>query len=99
MTGPGNTNGEAGPIASVDESQTIDRVQIKVNGITLDVLETVVVREVLELAKDAGAIAGSVDEYVIERVTVEGEVGPEATITVTHLEEFMAVPIGKTEVA
>lgn len=56
-------------------------------------------REVLELAKDAGAIAGSVDEYVIERVTAEGEIGPEKTITATELEEFMAVPIGKTEVA
>ena len=99
MTGPGNTNGEAGPIARVDDSQKIDRVQIKVNGITLDVPKTVTVREVLELAKDAGAIVGSVDQYVIERVTVEGEIGLEKTIAVTELEEFMAVPIGKTEVA
>lgn len=99
MTGPGNTNGEAGPIARVDETQKVDRVQIKVNGITLDVPKTVTVREVLELAKGAGAIAGSVDEYVIERVAAEGEIGPEETITVIELEEFMAVPIGKTEVA
>ena len=99
MTGPGNSNGETGPIAHVDESQKTDRVSIKVNGITLDVSKTVAVREVLELAKDAGAIAGGVDEYVIERVTAEGEIGPQATITVTELEEFMAVPIGKTEVA
>ena len=99
MTGPGNTNGETGPIAHVDEPQKTDRVSIKVNGIALDVPKTVAVREILELAKDAGAIAGSVDEYVIERVTAEGEIGPQATITVTELEEFMAVPIGKTEVA
>jgi hypothetical protein len=99
MTGPGNTNGEAEPIARVDESQKVDRVRIKVNGITLDVARTVGVREVLEAAKGTGAIVGNVDEYVIERVTVEGEIGPEATITVTELEEFMAVPIGKTEAA
>ena len=99
MTGPGSTNGDAGPIARVDDSQKVDRVKIKVNGITLDVPKTLAVREVLELAKDAGAIAGSVDEYVIERVTVEGEIGPEDSITVTEMEEFMAVPIGKTEVA
>jgi len=99
MTGPGNTNGETGPTARVDEPQKTDRVSIKVNGITLEVPKTVAVREVLELAKDAGALAGSVDEYVIERVTAEGEIGPEATITVTEAEEFMAVPIGKTEVA
>ena len=99
MTGPGDTNGEVGPIGRVDEPQTADRVRIKVNGLTIRVATTLTVREVLEAAKTAGAIEGSVDEYVIERVTAEGEIGPQETITVTDLEEFMAVPIGKTEVA
>ena len=99
MTGPEDTNGETRPIPLVDESRKGDRVRIKVNGVMLDVGRTVAVREVLEAAKRSGAIAGSIDEYVIERVTVEGEIGPEVTITVTELEEFMAVPIGKTEVA
>ena len=58
-----------------------------------------VVRDVLEAAKGAGAIAGRVDEYVIERVTAEGGIGPEVTITISDFEEFMAVPIGRTEVA
>ena len=99
MTGPGDTNDEAKPIVRVEDTQQDALVRIKVNGIELDVRREVVVREVLEAAKGRGAIAGSVEEYVMERVTVEGEIGPGETITVIDLEEFMAVPIGKTEVA
>ena len=99
MTDSGNTNGEAGPVPPIDDLQEVRRVQIKVNGVTIEVTTTVLVREVLQAAKDAGAIAGVVEEYVIERVTVEGEIGPDQTITVIELEEFLAVPIGKTEVA
>lgn len=99
MTGPGNTHDKGAPVPRVEDSEQVDRVQIKVNGITLEVTRTVVVRDILEAAKGAGAIAGRVDEYVIERVTAEGEIGPEVTITISDLEEFMAVPIGKTEVA
>ena len=94
--GPGNGNGEVGPVAIVDESQN---VTVSVNGVKIQVTRVVTVRELLKKAKAAGAIEGLVEEYVIERVSAEGEIGIEQTITVDDLEEFLAVPIGKTEVA
>lgn len=94
--GPGNGNGDIGPVATVDESQT---VAVRVNGVTIHVTRVVKVRDLIKQAKDAGAIEGLVEEYVIERVAAEGEIGIELTITVNELEEFLAVPIGRTEVA
>ena len=95
---PGDEGG-AGPVASVDDATEARRVQIKVNGIAIEVTESVEVREVLAKAKGAGAIEGSVEEYILERIEKEGEIGIEETVTVTELEEFLAVPIGKTDVA
>ena len=94
--GPGNGDGDIGPVGIVDESQT---VAISVNGVTIQVTRVVKVRNLIEQAKAAGAIEGLVEEYVLERVAVEGEIGIEQTITVNELEQFLAVPIGKTEVA
>lgn len=96
---PGGDESGTGPVAGVDDAVEVGRVQIKVNGITIEVTESVRVREVLARAKDAGAIEGSVEEYIIERVEREGELGIEETVTVTELEEFLAVPTGKTDVA
>ena len=96
---PGGDEGSAGPVASVDDAAKVRRVRIKVNGITIEVTETVRVHEVLAKAKDTGAIEGSVEEYIIERVEKEGEIGLKETITVTEFEEFLAVPTGKTDVA
>ena len=83
----------------LDQERRCRRVEIKVNGVTVKVTREVVVREVLTKARDAGAIEGLVEEYVIERVEEEGEIAPEEIITVKELEEFLAVPTGKTEVA
>lgn len=96
---PGGDASGTGPVAGVDDAAEVGRVQIKVNGITIEVTESVGVREVLARAKDADAIEGSVEEYIIERVEKEGELGIEETVTVTELEEFLAVPTGKTDVA
>ena len=69
------------------------------NGVEIDVKREVEVREIIAKAKKADAIEGFVEEYVIERVKESGEIGIEETITVVEQEEFMAVPVGKTEVA
>ena len=96
---PGSEEGGVGPTTNVDDATELSRVQIKVNGVTIEVTKDVRISEVLTKAKHAGAIEGSIEEYIIERVEKEGEVTLEETITVTELEEFLAVPIGKTEVA
>ena len=88
-----------GPVARVDESQAVERVRIKVNGVEIEVKRKVEVREIIVKAKKADAIEGFVEEYVIERVKEGGEIGFEETITVIEQEEFLAVPVGKTEVA
>ena len=69
------------------------------NGVEIEVKRKVEVREIIVKAKKADAIEGFVEEYVIERVKEGGEIGFEETITVIEQEEFMAVPVGKTEVA
>ena len=69
------------------------------NGVEIEVAKEVKVREIIVKAKKADAIEGFVEEYVIERVKEGGEIGFEETITVIEQEEFMAVPVGKTEVA
>ena len=96
---PGGDESGAGPVASIDDAAEAGRVRIKVNGVTIEVTETVEVREVLAKAKGTGAIEGSVEEYILERVEKEGEMGIGETVTVTELEEFLAVPTGKTDVA
>ena len=86
-------------MASVDDATEVGSVRIKVNGITIEVTKDVRIREILAKAKESGAIEGSIEDYTIERVEIEGEMGIEETVTVTKLEEFLAVPIGKTDVA
>lgn len=98
-TGLGNGAGDVGPIAHVDEAGEVERVRIKVNGVEIEVATKVKVLELIKGAKSAGAIQGLVEEYVIERVKREGEIGIDASITVAEREEFLAVPVGKTEVA
>ncbi len=93
---PGSSNGEVGPVAIVNESEN---VTVSVNGVKIRITRVVTVRDLLQNAKAVGAIEGLVEEYVIERVAAAGEIGIEQTITVNDLEEFLAVPVGKTEVA
>lgn len=88
-----------GPIATVDETTKISSLQIKVNGIGITVTERIEIRELLIKAKGAGAIEGVIEEYVIERVSEEGQHGIEEIITVKVDEEFLAVPTGATTVA
>ena len=97
--GPGNGDGDNGPVARIDESQEVERVKIKVNGVEIEVARKVKVLELIKGAKSAGAIEGLVEEYVIERMSGEGEILIDETITVEETEEFLAVPVGKTEVA
>lgn len=97
--GPGNGDGDVGLGARVDEHQAVERVRIKVNGVEIEVKRKVEVREIIVKAKKADAIEGFVEEYVIERVKEGGEIGFEETITVIEQEQFLAVPVGKTEVA
>ena len=96
---PGGDNDGVGPVANTGGATEFSRVQIKVNGVTIEVTQEVVVDEVLIKARDAGAIEGLVEEYVIERVEEEGEIAPGEIIMVKELEEFLAVPTGKTDVA
>ena len=96
---PGENDGPVGPVANVGEGEYVRRVQIKVNGVTIEVTEEVIVKHILEKAKAAGCFGGPVEEYVIERVSVEGELPLDGTIVVVEAEEFIAVPTGKTPVA
>lgn len=88
-----------GPVAAVDDPAGVNHVPIKVNGTTIEVAKSVEVREILAKAIDAGAIEGSLDEYIIERVERVGEIGIDERITVTEHEEFVIVPAGSTPVA
>ena len=92
-------NGEVRPVDRGDESQGARRVPVKVNGVEIEVAEEVRVQELIELARDKGAIAGSIYEYVVERVTQEGEFGIDETIRITEREELLAVPVEPTTVA
>ena len=98
---PGNGEGGAGAVADTGEVTEVRHVKIEVNGIVIDVTEEIEIREILIKAKDAGAIEGVIEEYVIERVDEdeEGELGIEKTITVRESEKFIAVPTGATDVA
>ena len=96
---PGNNEDNIGPVANVETGTEFNSVSIKVNWVTIEVTEEVKVHEMLSKAKEAGAIMGSVDGYVIERVEVKGEIQREKVITVKEQEEFIAVPIGPTGVA
>ena len=81
------------------EPPEVDRLPVKVNGVEIEVAEEVLVRELVAKAKERGAISGSVDEYVVERVTQEGEFGIDETIRITEREELLAVPVEPTTVA
>lgn len=96
---PGGDERSTGSVTVVGNAAMIGRVQIKVNGISVTVSGTVKIREMLEIARNEGAIEGSVEAYVIERVEKEGEIGIEETVAVKEFEEFLAVPTGPTEVA
>ena len=96
---PGGDERSTGSVTVVGNAAMIGRVQIKVNGISVTVSETVKIREMLEIARNEGAIEGSVEAYVIERVEKEGEIGIEEIVAVKEFEEFLAVPTGPTEVA
>ena len=74
-------------------------VSIRVNGTVLEVTKEVAVKVILTKAKDAECIEGRVEEYVIERVSEEGQLSQETTIVVEEAEEFVAVPKGPTSVA
>lgn len=89
----------AGSAAHTGEDAKLKIVSIRVNGAQIQVYERVTVREIVEKASEAGAISGVIEEYVIERVETVGEHGLEEEIEVQELEEFMAIPFGKTEVA
>ena len=90
---------EVKSVARGGESPGVERVPIKVNGVEIEVAEEVLVRELVAKAKERGAIAGSVDEYVVERVTLEGEFAITETIRIGEHEEFLAVPVEPTTVA
>ena len=92
-------HGDVEPRTNAGGATEFSLVQIKVNGVTIEVTSKVKIREVLTKARDAGAIEGLVEEYVIERVEEEGEIAPEEIIIVKEFEEFLAVPTGKTDVA
>lgn len=96
---PGGDERSTGSVTVVGNAAMIGRVQIKVNGISVTVSGTVKIREMLEIARNEGAIEGAVEAYVIERVEKEGEIGIEETVAVKEFEEFLAVPTGPTEVA
>ena len=96
---PGSGEGKVGAVADVGEATEVEQVKIKVNGIAIEVTEEIKIRDILIEAKGAGAIEGVVEEYVLERVEKEGELGIEETVTVTESEEFFAVPTGRTDVA
>ena len=89
-------------LSSIDlaEIDTVNPlVQIKVNGVMIEVTEQVKVEDLLIIAKKARAISGEIKEYIIERVEEEGEKQREEIIIVKEQEEFLAVPVSRTEVA
>lgn len=94
-----DNHNEASSAAPGDESQGLELIPIKVNGVEIEVAEEVRVQELIEMARDNGAIAGSVDEYVIERVTEDGELRGDEIIRISEREEFLAVPVEPTTVA
>lgn len=89
-------------LSSIDlaEIDTVNPlVQIKVNGVTIEVTEQVKVEDLLIIAKKARGISGEIEEYIIERVEEEGEKQREEIIFAKEQEEFLAVPVGRVEVA
>ena len=95
----GENRAGTGPVAATDDPAEIGRVPIKVNGMTIEVARSIEAHEILTKARDAGAIEGSIDEYIVERVEEVGEIGLDERITVTDREEFVVVPKGSTPIA
>ena len=87
------------PVATAGNSAEVGHVPIKVNGMTIEVTRSVEAREILTKAIHAGAIEGSFDEYIVERIEKAGEIELDQRVTVTDHEEFVAVPKGSTPVA
>lgn len=98
-TDAGNDKNKGGAVAPSGEARAVERVRVKVNGVEIEVTEEVLVRELVAKAKDKGAIAGYVNEYVVERTTEGGEFGIDETIRISDQEELLAVPEGGTTVA
>ena len=96
---PGEDRSGTGSVARVDDPATVSRVPINVNGMTIEVTRHVEAREIVTKAIEAGAIEGSLDEYIVERVEEVGEIKLVERITVTEHEKFVAVPKGPTPVA
>ena len=95
----GSHESDAGSVTNEYETTKDGRLQIKVNGLMIEVTEQIGTFDLLVKAKGAGAIVGTIEEYVIERVLKDGRHGLEDTITVTAGEEFLAIPTGSTAVA
>ena len=92
-------NNKARSVARGDESQGLECIPVKVNGVEIEVPEEVLVRDLVAKAKEKDAIAGSVDDYVVERLTQEGEFRIDETIRISEQEELLAVPVDATPVA
>ena len=58
---PGGDERSTGSVTVVGNAAMIGRVQIKVNGISVTVSGTVKIREMLEIARNEGAIEGAVE--------------------------------------
>ena len=95
----GEDAGPTGPVANVGGAEEVVRVRIKVNGVTIEVTEKVIVKDILAEAKQAACFNGVAEEYVLERTSEEGELPREEVIVVVEAEEFLAVPATPTPVA
>ena len=96
---PGNNDDNSGSVDLAENDTVETLVQIKVNGVMIEVAEQVKVEDLLIIAKKARAISGEIKEYIIERFEEEGEKQREEIIIVKEQEEFLAVPVGRVEVA
>ena len=96
---PGEGGGPIGPVAQVGEAEEVVSVRIKVNGVTIEVTQEVVIKDILTKAKEAACFGGAVAEYVLQRVSEDDDLPLEQTIIVIESEEFIAVPSGPTPVA
>ena len=90
---------EVGAAAKIDDITEVSRVLIEVNGATIEVTKSVSVHEILTKTKNAGAIEGVIEEYIIERLERKGEIKLQETITVAEGERFFAIPTRKAKVA
>ena len=72
--------------------------EIKVNGIEIDVKrQEITAGEILELAKERGAVPGKPEEYVLQGD--KGRYGPDDLINLEEDNIFITLPIAPTPVA